>query len=63
METDIDDAEKVVRELASQIAADRIEDRFLTERRATQKIDRVFLAVVSVVVALCFWALLWHLFK
>ena len=63
MDTEIEDAEQVVRELASQIAADRIEDRFLTERKATKKIDRVFLVVVSIVVALCFWALLWHLFK
>ena len=53
---------EVAGELRREEAADREEDRFLTERRDTNAIDALFGVVVAVVVALCFLGVLLHLF-
>lgn len=53
---------EVADELRREEAADREEDRFLTERRDTNTIDTLFGVIVAVVVALCFLGVLLHLF-
>lgn len=62
MDSEMDDPKMVAEELVRDVQADRAEDRFLTDRSNTRAIDRVYTAVAVVVAALCFWALLWHLF-